>query len=198
MMSVLRLGILGSTRGTHLAAIIAAIAQRRLAAEIAVVISNKPDALILERAREQCIPAHYVPVEGLSREAYDQCLSRQLHASGVECVVLIGYMRILSASFVEEWAHRIINVHPSLLPRHAGKADLAVHQSVLDAGDTESGCTVHYVTAEVDAGPVIVQQRCPVLPKDTPELLKSRVQQLEGEALIEALCQLAAKASMKV
>jgi phosphoribosylglycinamide formyltransferase-1 len=184
---MIRLGILGSTRGTNMQAIIDAIQQNRLSASIEIVISNKPDALILSRAAEYGLPAQYIAAQGLTREQYDQQVSALLHQYNVELVVLIGYMRILSTDFVTEWKNKIINVHPSLLPAFAGMMDLDVHRAVLAAGATETGCTVHQVTAEVDAGPIIVQKKCAVFVTDTPESLKQRVQELEGEALIAAI-----------
>lgn len=184
---MLKLGILGSTRGTAMQPILDAIACRQLEAKVSVVLSNKPDALILERARQQHIPAQFIDPVGLTRQEYDQQLSCTLQTYGVEAVVLIGYMRILSAPFIDAWQHRIINVHPSLLPAFANKMDKAVHEAVLQSGVAQSGCSVHEVTEQVDAGPVIVQKRCPVFATDTVELLKARVQQLEGPALIEAI-----------
>merc|ERR1711865_605243 len=102
--------------------------------------------------------------------------------------MLVGYMRIVSPEFCEEWGNAIINVHPSLLPKHAGGMDLEVHKAVLEAGEVESGCTVHIVTEEVDGGPVVVQRRVPVDAEDTPEALKAKVQAEEGVALVEAVC----------
>ncbi|OGT65537.1 MAG: phosphoribosylglycinamide formyltransferase [Gammaproteobacteria bacterium RIFCSPHIGHO2_12_FULL_45_9] len=186
---MLRLGILGSTRGRNLAYLMEAIKQRRLQATIEIVISNKPDALILTRANSYGVKAAFVDPHGLTREQYDAELTKKF--SAVDLIVLIGYMRILSAVFVTEWHHKIINVHPSLLPDFAGGMDLAVHRAVLAAGVKETGCTVHFVTEEVDAGPIVVQQRCPVLSGDTPESLKQRVQALEGEALVEAVNKIA-------
>jgi phosphoribosylglycinamide formyltransferase 1 len=183
----MRLGIVGSTRGTNMLTLIAAIEQGRLPASIEIVISNKAEALILERARAHGLRAQFVDTTGLSRDDYDKKMSDLLHHYHVDLVVLIGYMRILSADFVAAWEHKIINVHPSLLPAFAGKMDIAVHSAVLEAGVSETGCTVHYVTQEVDAGPAILQKPCPVLPGDTPERLKMRVQQLEGEALVDAI-----------
>jgi len=101
--------------------------------------------------------------------------------------MLVGFMRIVSAEFCREWQGRIINVHPSLLPKHAGGMDLEVHRAVLEAQEEESGCTVHIVTEEVDGGPVVVQPRVKVLSGDTPESLKARVQAEEGPALLEAV-----------
>ena len=123
----------------------------------------------------------------LSCEEYDRKLSMILREHTVDLVILIGYMRILSKEFIDAWRNRIINVHPSLLPQFAGKIDREVHQAVLDANVKETGCTVHYVTEEIDAGPIFIQKKCHVFPEDDVESLKTRVQQLEGEALIEAL-----------
>eukprot|EP00947_MAST-08B_sp_MAST-8B-sp1_P000667 g667.t1 len=125
--------------------------------------------------------------EGLAREAFDETVSQALVDHGVDLVLLVGYMRILSDGFVDKWEGRLMNVHPSLLPDFAGGMDLKVHEAVLAAGKSESGCTVHQVTKEVDAGPIVLQKRCAVLKDDTPESLKARVQALEGTALIEAV-----------
>lgn len=181
------LGILGSTRGTDMQAIIDAIHQNELSASINVVISNKTDAFILERARQHNLKAVYADPRGLSREQYDENISQLLRFHQVDMVVLIGYMRILSDSFIDEWRNKIINVHPSLLPAFAGGMDQNVHQAVLDADIQETGCTVHIVTEEVDGGPILIQKKCPVLAGDTVETLKDRVQALEGKALVEVL-----------
>lgn len=188
---MIKLGILGSTRGTNMLAIIDAIKHKQLPASIELVISNKPDALILERARANGLNAEYLNPAGLSRSEYDQCITKLLIEHQVDLVVLIGYMRILSADFVTHWAGRVINVHPSLLPAHAGMMDLAVHQAVLDSLDKETGCTIHFVTSEVDAGPILLQMTCPVLADDSAESLKERVQTLEGPALIAAIVNIA-------
>lgn len=182
-----RLGILGSTRGTDMLAIINAIQQKQLLASIEIVLSNKKEAVILERARAHQLNSEFVDPANFSKDTYDKKISEILHAHKVDLIVLIGYMRILSAQFVNEWRNHIINVHPSLLPAFAGGMDANVHQAVLDSGVKETGCTVHYVTEEVDAGPILIQKKCPVLPHDTVETLKNRVQKLEGEALIEAI-----------
>lgn len=184
---MMRLGVLGSTRGTNLLAIIDAINCEQLPASVEVVISNKADAIILERADSHYLKTEFLNPQGLSRHDYDQQISELLLKYQVDLVVLIGYMRILSADFVTRWHHKVINVHPSLLPAFAGKMDLEVHQAVLDAGGKETGCTIHYVTQEVDAGPVILQKKCPVLSDDNAESLKARVQALEGAALVEAI-----------
>lgn len=184
---MIRLAVLGSTRGTNLTVLHEAIETQHLNAQIKLVVSNKKEAFILERARSFNLPTHYLAVEAHSRETYDEKLSMLLKEEEIELIVLIGYMRILSSIFTQTWENKIINVHPSLLPLHAGKMDLAVHQAVLAAGESESGCSVHYVTEHVDAGPVLIQKRCAVLAEDTPESLKARVQALEGIALVEAI-----------
>lgn len=184
---MIRLGILGSTRGTNLDAIVAAINTYQLSASIEIVISNKSTALILERAKSFGLTAQFIDPTGVSREVFDLQTSDLLKQHHVDLVVLIGYMRILSAEFIAAWKNKIINVHPSLLPAHAGKMDLDVHRSVILAGEKETGCSVHYVTEEVDAGPVIIQKKCEVLSNDTAESLKERVQKLEGAALVEAI-----------
>lgn len=194
---MIRLGILGSTRGTNLLALKDAINSHRLPAQIGLVASNKADALILEKARQAAIPAFFVDSCGLSRQDYDQQLHHLFRRFEVELIVLIGYMRILSAQFVQDWRHQIINVHPSLLPAFSGLMDLEVHRAVLQAGAIQSGCTVHYVTEEVDAGPILIQKTCPVYADDTPEHLRSRVQQLEGQALVAAIEGIAAHAWQK-
>lgn len=184
---MIRLAILGSTRGSNLDALVTAIDEGHLAATIELVLSNKIEAGILTRARNFGLKSVFVNPEGINREDFDHYLSSLLHQHHIDLVILMGYMRILSAPFLLNWQHRIINVHPSLLPAHAGLMDLAVHRAVLESADRLTGCTVHFVTEHVDAGPIILQKTCSVLPSDTPECLKARVQQLEGQALIEAI-----------
>ena len=178
---MIRLGVLGSTRGTLLQSLVAENM------EIAVVLSNKPDAFILERAKNAGLNSQFVDPAHLSREEYDQQVSAILKKHQVNLVVLIGYMRILSKAFVNEWSKKIINIHPSLLPAYAGKMDKAVHQAVLDAKEKETGCTVHYVTETIDEGPIVLQKKCPVFLTDDVLQLKARVQALEGTALVEAI-----------
>jgi phosphoribosylglycinamide formyltransferase 1 len=183
-----KLAILGSTKGTDMQAIIDAIESGELNASIEVVISNKKSAYILERAKKHNISAIYIPaVKGESREEYDQHLINELSNYHVDLVLLIGYMRIITSNLVDKYKGKILNVHPSLLPKFAGGMDINVHAEVLKAGETETGCTIHEVTAEVDAGPIVIQKKCKVEPDDTVETLKEKVQKLEGEAFIEAI-----------
>lgn len=182
-----RIAVLGSTRGTNLNALIEAINKGHLAASIEVVISNKAQAPILEKATNFGLQSIFANSKGLSRDDYDSYLSALLCQNRIDLIVLIGYMRILSAQFVLAWKNKIINIHPSLLPAYSGLMDLKVHQAILDAAEIETGCTVHFVSEEVDAGPIILQKKCPVLCADSAEQLKIRVQHLEGAALVEAL-----------
>lgn len=185
----LRIGVLGSTRGTALIPVIEACASGELNAEIVAVVSNKSDALILEKGKALgvTVTTKFVSSKGLTRAQYDAECTAALVGAGAELVVLVGYMRILSAEFCEFWEGRCINVHPSLLPKHAGGMDLAVHQAVIDAGESESGCTIHMVTEEVDGGPIVVQKVVSVEEGDTAVTLKAKVQKLEGIAFIEAI-----------
>lgn len=187
----MRLAILGSQRGSVMLPLIEAINACELAAEIVLVISNKPDALILERARNLGLDAQFVDPAGLSREAYDLKITGLCQSYQVDLIVLLGYMRILSPAFVNTWRNKVINIHPSLLPAFSGLMDLNVHQAVLDAKSNETGCTVHFVTEEVDAGPIILQESCLVHRNDDATSLKARVQSIEAPTLIKALKQLA-------
>jgi len=184
----LQLGILGSTRGSNLEPILTAMQSGKLDMQVAVIISDQADAAILQRAQRHGITHHALEeAKGTARETFDRAVHALLQQYQVDMVLMMGYMRIVSAWFCQQWSNRMLNAHPSLLPKHAGLIDLAVHQSVLDAGEQESGCTVHYVTAKVDAGAAVVQKCCPVFANDTAQTLKMRVQALEAEALVEAL-----------
>lgn len=185
-MEKLKLGVLASTRATDLQAIIDASRQGTLNAELRVVISNKPDAFALERARSQGFKAVFVEGEGKRREEYDGEIARIMEAEGVQLVLLIGYLRWLSKSFVQKFAGRVMNVHPSLLPAFPGM-DRAVHESVLAAGCKITGCTVHFVDEGQDTGPIIIQGAVPVLDDDSVESLKQRVQEAEKKCVVEAV-----------
>lgn len=183
----LRLGILGSTRGTVMLSLIQAIKLGELNAEIAIVISNKSQALILERAHNENIQALFLSSKNLTREEYDAKISDTFINHHVDLVVLVGYMRILSKEFVNRWKNKIINIHPSLLPQFAGMMDTDIHHTVLQTHLPQTGCSVHYVTEDVDAGEILLQKKCFVLQNDTVETLKTRVQNLEAQALIEVI-----------
>ena len=184
---MIRLGVLGSTKGTDLLPVFEAINGGHLDASVELVASNNKKALILEKAREHGIDSFFVDHKNKSRESFDKEISERLKEKEVDLILLIGFMRILSGVFVSEWSGKIINVHPSLLPKYAGGMNEDVHQQVLKSGDKETGCTIHLVTEQVDEGPVLVQKRCSVLEGDTIDSLKERVQKLEGEAFVEAI-----------
>ena len=187
-MEKLKIGVLGSTRGTDLEGILQAIREGRINAEIVVVISDRKNAYILERARNHGIEAIYIsPKNFSSRRDFDREISRILREKGVELVLLIGYMRILSPEFVEEWENRIMNIHPSLLPAFAGGMDLNVHEEVLKRGVKVTGCTLHFVDKGTDTGPIILQEPVRVEEDDTPESLKKRVQSAEQKILVEGI-----------
>ena len=184
---MIRLGVLGSTRGTDLEAILSAINNKKLAAEVSVVISNRENAYILTRAKNHKVPSLFISHKNKSREEFDKNVTTILKQYNVELVLLIGFMRILSAEFCQAWRDRVLNVHPSLLPKYAGGMDMSVHKEVLKNGDHETGCTIHFVTETVDGGPVLVQKRCTVETNETIATLKLKVQALEGGAFIEAI-----------
>lgn len=185
-----RIGVLASTKGTDLQAIIDEINNGTMPGiEIAIVLSNKKNAYALERARLQEVKAFFVDPEGKSREEYDRELAQILKEHNVDLVCLIGYMRILSPTFVREFKGRIINVHPALMPKFSGPGFYGqnVHQAVLDAGEKETGCTIHKVDDGVDTGPIIAQEKIQVQPDDTAETLKEKVQNLEKKLYPEVI-----------
>ena len=184
---MIKLGVIGSTNGTDLQVILDAIGSGKLNAEVSVVLSNQKNAYILERAENHNVPVVFTSHKGKSRKEFDAELTAVLQKHGVNLVLLIGFMRILSAEFCRRWQDRLLNVHPSLLPKYAGGLDTNVHEEVLKNGDAETGCTIHFVTDEVDGGPILIQKECNVEAHDTVETLKMKVQKLEGEAFIEAI-----------
>ncbi len=181
----LRLAVLASGRGSNLQAIIDAIEQRRLQAVLAVVISNKAEAPALERARKHGVPALFLdPKATPGREAYDAVILEHLRKHDVRLVALAGYMKIVTRVIIDAYAHRIMNIHPSLLPAFPG---LAAQQQALDWGAKVSGCTVHFVEEGVDTGPIIQQAVVPVLEGDTAESLEARILQQEHRIYPEAI-----------
>lgn len=188
----LRVGILGSTRGTSAQKLIEAAETFQVPASVEVILSDREEAFILERAAAQGIPFHHVnPLDGQGnkkpREIMDIEMIALLARYRVDLVLCVGFMRVLSRAFCERYDGRALNVHPSLLPEFAGGMDMDVHREVIKAGKRESGCTIHYLAPAVDTGRILLQKRCPVLPEDTPETLRHRVQELEGDALVEAV-----------
>ncbi|MCL6499732.1 MAG: phosphoribosylglycinamide formyltransferase [Firmicutes bacterium] len=183
-----RLAVLVSGRGTNLQAILDATRAADYPAEVVVVVSDRPGAYALERARQAGVPAHVVP---WSRDPADfgRRLAEVLDAHQAQWVCLAGFLRILPPEFVQRYRGRILNIHPSLLPAFGGRGMYGerVHQAVLASGAVESGCTVHFVTEDVDAGPVVAQARVPVLPDDTVETLAARVAEQEHRLYPEAI-----------
>jgi phosphoribosylglycinamide formyltransferase-1 len=174
-MNVDRAGIvvLVSGRGSNLQAIIDAVRDGRLPAEIRAVISSEPGAPALARARTAGIPVHVVNHRDFpAREQFDRALMQRIDACQPRLVVLAGFMRILGRDFIDHYAGRMINIHPSLLPAFPG---LDTHARALQSGATVHGASVHFVTHEVDGGPLIVQAAVPVLEGDTPDILAERV-----------------------
>jgi phosphoribosylglycinamide formyltransferase-1 len=184
---MINIGVLGSTNGRDLQFILDAINARTLDANVSVVISNKNDSYILKRAQKQNTPSVFINHKNRTREDFDSEMTMILKEYKVELILLIGFMRILSSDFCNEWSGKILNVHPSLLPKYAGGMDTNVHEEVLKNNDKETGCTIHLVTNEVDEGPIIIQKKCIVDSDDTIESLKTKVQGLEGAAFLEAI-----------
>jgi len=184
---ILNIGVLGSTKGTDLQVVIGAIEAKKLNARISVVISNKKDAYILERAKKHNIKSIFICSKGKTREDFDKEVADILGKNNVSLVLAIGYMRILSPWFVNRWKNKIMNIHPSLLPAFAGGMGKNVHEEVLKAGVKETGCTLHFVDERVDGGPIIMQKKVKVEKNDTPDSLKEKVQKAEQEIIIEAL-----------
>jgi phosphoribosylglycinamide formyltransferase-1 len=169
-----KVGVLISGRGSNMAALIEAARAADCPFEIALVLSNKPDAGGLETARAAGVEAWAIDQRlfGKDREAHERELDIALRQAGVEYIALAGYMRVLTPFLVRAWEGRMINIHPSLLPKYPG---LDTHQRALDAGDLEAGCTVHLVTEGVDEGPILGQARVPILPGDDAHALAERI-----------------------
>jgi phosphoribosylglycinamide formyltransferase-1 len=190
-MRLVQLGILGSGKGSNCRAILESIRSGALVAEVRVVISDVFDAPILDIAREFSIPNAYLPPGGFRTRLEPQAevdLVRMLRDAGVELVVLAGFMRVLKAPMLNAFPRRILNIHPSLLPKFPG---LEAWRQALEAGETLTGCSVHYVDEEIDHGDVIAQREVPILAGDTPERLHARIQIAEHElypAVIGQIC----------
>lgn len=179
-----RLGILLSGRGSNFLAIADSIDQKRLDAEIAIVISNRPDAPGLLAARDRGLHAVSVPSKNIDREIYDRELIEGLKAHHVDLVCLAGYMRLLSGYFIREFPMRILNIHPSLLPAFPG---LDAQHQALEHGVKIAGCTVHFVDEGLDSGPIIAQASVPVLDHDTAETLSARILKEEHRIYSQAI-----------
>ncbi|MDI6730481.1 MAG: phosphoribosylglycinamide formyltransferase [Candidatus Altarchaeum sp.] len=183
----LKIAVLSSTRATDMQGIIDAIKKGELSAEIKILVSNKKDAYALERGRNNRIECLFIDSAGLSMEEYDEKIIKDLEKRNIDLILLIGYMKILSKKFIENYKFKIMNIHPSLLPAFAGGTDKNVHKSVLDYGCKITGCTLHFVDESVDGGPIIIQKVCEVEDTDNEDTLKGKIQKLEVQAFIEAI-----------
>ncbi len=186
-----RLAILLSGRGSNFEAIADAVEAGRIPnAEIVAVISDVPGAVGLERARRRGLPAEAVDRAGYpGKREHEAAVLERLAAARPDLVCLAGYMRLLSPDFVARWRGRLLNIHPALLPKYPG---LHVQRRALEAGERESGCTVHFVDEGTDTGPIVLQRRVPVLPGDTEELLSARILEQEHLAYPEAIAKVLA------
>lgn len=191
------LGILGSGSGSNMQAILDAIASGTLDARVALVLSDNPDAYILERARSHGIESGVIDCHGFRTkfpgDAQRETANR-LKAAGVELVCLAGFMRMVKRPLLEAFPGRIINIHPALLPAFPG---LEAWKQALDAGVPETGATVHYVDEGMDTGPVILQEKVPVLPGDTAETLHARIQKVEHRIYPAAIRLIAARSAVR-
>ena len=195
-MSNIRIGVLVSGRGSNLQAIIDNIENRSLSAELAVVISDQPDAYALERARKHNIPGVHVSAKGYKgrRDEYDEALVRELRKHNVELVCLAGFMRIITPTLLKAFPNRVMNIHPALLPSFPG---LHVQKAAIEHGAKFSGCTVHFVDKGMDTGPIIIQAVVPILDGDTEDTLSSRILKQEHKIYSRAI-QLYAEGKLKV
>jgi len=194
-MATLKLGVLGSGKGSNFRAIADAIARGELNADVCIVISDVADAGILSLARERRIPSAHIPPGHFKTKLepeQEQQLTDMLRSAGVELVVLAGYMRMVKSPLLDAFPHRIINIHPSLLPAFPG---LGAWKQAIDARASCSGCTVHYVDGGMDTGEIIAQSTVPVHLDDTPEMLHARIQDAEHKLYPVVIAKLAAQFS---
>jgi len=178
----MNIAVLASTNGTDLQAIIDSIKSGELTGvKLKIVGSNKSDCFALQRAKEQGFKTLFVDSKGKSREEFDKEMAKALEEEKIDLIVLVGFMRILSKWFVEKFSNQIINVHPALLPKFGGKGFFGsnVHQAVLDAGEKETGMTIHFIDEDCDTGAIICQKSVEVTAEDNAESLKTKVQELE-------------------
>ncbi len=189
MAEKVKIGVLISGGGSNLQSLINAAQNPDYPAEISCVISNKEHVRGLSRAQEAGIPAHVISHKGKLKNAFEQEIDKVLRDHHIDMICLAGFMRILSADFIAKWQGKILNIHPSLLPKFGGEGMYGqhVHKAVIDAGEYESGATVHVVTSGVDEGPIILQGSVLVEKDDTPETLAARVLKKEHEIYPQAV-----------
>lgn len=195
----LRIGVLASGGGTNLQAIIDACERGDIDGDVVVVISNIPEALALERAKKHRIDAFAFPHKGMTREDHEKDVVICLDQHQVDLVVLAGYLRMLTPVMISKYAGRMMNTHPALLPSFGGEGmhGLNVHQAVIDYGCKVSGCTIHFVTLDVDGGQIILQKAVPVQENDTADTLQERILKEEHKLLPRAI-QLFAQGKLKI
>jgi phosphoribosylglycinamide formyltransferase-1 len=195
----IRIGVLASGGGTNLQAIIDACESGEIDGDVVVVISNVPEAFALERAKKHGIDAFAFPHKGITREDHEKDVIDCLEQHQVDLVVLAGYLRMLTPVMINKYAGRMMNTHPALLPSFGGKGmhGLNVHQAVLDCGCKVSGCTIHFVTLDVDGGQIILQKAVPVQENDSAEMLQERILKEEHKLLPRAI-QLFAQGKLKI
>ncbi|MBI2085534.1 MAG: phosphoribosylglycinamide formyltransferase [Candidatus Aenigmarchaeota archaeon] len=196
---MLRIGVLSSTRATDMQALIDSINSRKINAIISVLISDRQDAYALERAKNHNIKAVFIDPKKFvaekegkkdkekSRELFDRQVSKMLDENKVGLILLIGYMRFLSRFFVGRYKNRIMNIHPSLLPKYAGGMDKNVHEDVLKNREKTTGATLHFVDEGADTGPIIMQKEVKIEKNDTADSLKAKVQKAEQDIILKAV-----------
>ncbi len=197
MIRIINIGVLASTNATDLQAVIDAIESNQLNAKISVVISDKLTAKALVRANKHDIEAIFIDPKAedilnekdkeKQREIFDKKAAKIFEENNVELILAIGYMRFLSPWFVNKYKNKIMNIHPSLLPKFAGGMDKNVHEAVLEAGEKTTGCTLHFVDEGADTGPIILQKEVPIEEDETVNTLKEKVQKAEQEVIIKAI-----------
>jgi phosphoribosylglycinamide formyltransferase 1 len=192
---MMNFAVLASGRGGNLQAIITAIKAGKIQAHLKAVISDKKDAYALEHARQAGIPAFYMdPKDFSSRESFDKAVVERLQEFKVDFVVLAGYMRLVSDHFIQQYPDKILNVHPSLLPAFKGMHAI---KKAFDSGAAVTGCTIHFVVGEMDSGPIILQERVSIDPKDTLESLEEKIHQAEHRIYPKAI-DLFARGKLKI
>ena len=188
MVWILKIAVLGSTKGTDLQGVLDAIDSSKLTdVEISFVLSNKQDAYILKRAKKHNLKTIFLDPKGKDREEYDKEVDKLLEEHNIELVLLIGYMKIMSAWFVQKWLNKVMNIHPSLLPKYAGGMDLNVHEEVLKNKDKVSGPTLIFIDEGADTGPIILQKEVKIEENETADTLKEKVQKAEQEIIIKGI-----------
>ncbi len=184
----MKIAVLASNRAFDLQPIIDAIENGTLDAKISVLISDKADAYALKRAEKHHIPAVFISPKDRTREEFDNEIIKEIEESGgVDLILLIGYMRILSPNFVRKYKYKVMNIHPSLLPAFAGGMDKKVHEAILESGIKITGCTLHFIDEGVDSGPIILQKAVEVAEDDTVDTLTEKVQQAEQQIIMKGI-----------